>query len=113
MTEAYEGALTELHDTGQPQIAPEVIAERIVAAASLGERDPIRLREAALCCRSFLRGSHVKLLRKMSVLSAASAFEILNCTLMLLCCFKRREGAEISAPSRAWIGLPRIEAILA
>jgi hypothetical protein len=48
MTEAHEGALKELHDTGQPQIVLEVIAERIVAAASLGERDPVRLREAAL-----------------------------------------------------------------
>jgi hypothetical protein len=50
---------------------------------------------------------------EMGVLSTASAFEILNCTLMLLRRFKRREGAEISAPSRAGIGLPRIEAILA
>jgi hypothetical protein len=48
MSEAYEAALEELHDTGQPQIVLEVIAERIIAAAKLGERDPLRLREAAL-----------------------------------------------------------------
>ena len=48
MGEAYEAALKELHDTGQPQMVFEVIAKRIVAAAKLGERDPVRLREAAL-----------------------------------------------------------------
>ena len=48
MGEAYEAALKELHDNGQPQIVLEVIAERIVAAAKLGERDPARLRDVAL-----------------------------------------------------------------
>jgi hypothetical protein len=48
MSEAYEAALKELQDTGQPQIVLEVIAGRIIAAARLGERDPLRLREAAL-----------------------------------------------------------------
>ena len=48
MGEAYEAALKDLHDTGQPQIVRDVIAERIVAAAKLGERDPVRLQEAAL-----------------------------------------------------------------
>jgi hypothetical protein len=48
MSEAYEAALKELHDTGQPQIVLETIAERIIAAAKLGERDPVRLRKAAL-----------------------------------------------------------------
>ena len=48
MGEAYEAALNELHDTGQPEIVRDVIAERIVAAAKLGERDPVRLREAGL-----------------------------------------------------------------
>jgi len=36
------------HDTGQPQIVRDVIPERIVSATKLGERDPVRLREAAL-----------------------------------------------------------------
>jgi len=48
MSEVLEAALKELQDTGQPNVAPEVIAGRIIAAAKLGERDPVRLREAAL-----------------------------------------------------------------
>jgi hypothetical protein len=48
MSKAFDGACQELHDTGQPQIVLEVIAERIIAAARLDERDPARLREAAL-----------------------------------------------------------------
>ena len=48
MSEAFEAALQELQDTGQPDVAREVIAGRIIAAARLGERDPVRLREAAL-----------------------------------------------------------------
>jgi hypothetical protein len=39
--------LKKLQDTGQT-VVPEVIASRIIAAAKLGERDPVRLREAAL-----------------------------------------------------------------
>jgi hypothetical protein len=35
-------------DTDQPEVAREVIAGRIIAAARLGERDPARLLEAAL-----------------------------------------------------------------
>jgi len=48
MSQAFDAACKELSDTGQPQIVLEVIAERIIAAASIGERDPVRLREAAL-----------------------------------------------------------------
>jgi len=48
MSEAFDAACKELNDTGQPQIVLEVIAERIIAAARQGERDPVRLREAAL-----------------------------------------------------------------
>jgi hypothetical protein len=47
MSEALEAALKKLQDTGQTMV-PEVIASRIIAAAKLGERDPVRLREAAL-----------------------------------------------------------------
>jgi len=43
MSEAYEAALAS-----QPNVVREVIAGRIIAAAKLGERDPVRLREAAL-----------------------------------------------------------------
>jgi len=48
MSEAYEAALKELQDTGQPNVMHEVIAGRIIAAATFGERDPVRLRQAAL-----------------------------------------------------------------
>src|SRR5258708_31823411 len=47
MSEAFDAACKELNDTGQPQIVLEVIAERIIAAAGIGERDPLRLWEAA------------------------------------------------------------------
>jgi hypothetical protein len=43
MSQVFDAACTE-----QPHVAREVIANRIVAAAKLGERDPARLREAAL-----------------------------------------------------------------
>ena len=48
MSEAFEAACKELNDDGQPKLVLEVIAERIIAAASIGERDPVRLRKAAL-----------------------------------------------------------------
>ena len=48
MSEAFEAALKELDDTGQPKLVLEIIAERIIAAARIGERDPVRLRAAAL-----------------------------------------------------------------
>ena len=48
MSEAFEAACKELDEVGQPKVAPEVIAGRIIAAARSGERDPARLRAAAL-----------------------------------------------------------------
>jgi hypothetical protein len=48
MSEAYDAALKALHDTGQPKIVREIIAERIIAVAKTGERDPVRLRKSAL-----------------------------------------------------------------
>ena len=48
MSEAYEAACNELNEAGQPKVAREVIAGRIIAAARTGERDPARLRAAAL-----------------------------------------------------------------
>jgi hypothetical protein len=48
MGEAFDAANKELHDTGQPAIVQEIIAKRIIAAASLGERDVVRLRDVAL-----------------------------------------------------------------
>lgn len=54
MGAAFDAACKALHDTGQPPIVQEVIAQRIIAAARTGERDFKRLRHAAL---AGLRGS--------------------------------------------------------
>jgi hypothetical protein len=41
-------ALKELHDTAQPNVVPEAVAGRIIAAAKFGERNPARLLAATL-----------------------------------------------------------------
>jgi hypothetical protein len=46
--EAFDSACKELHDTGQPNIVHEVIANRIIEAAKKGELDPNRLRNIGL-----------------------------------------------------------------
>jgi hypothetical protein len=48
MGEALAAALKALDEGGPPKLLIEVIAERVIAAASDGERDPVRLRKAAL-----------------------------------------------------------------
>jgi hypothetical protein len=48
MSEAFDGACKELHDVGERELVRKLIAKRIIAAASGGERDPVRLRTAAL-----------------------------------------------------------------
>src|SRR5215467_15129996 len=48
MSEAFDAACKELHDTGQPEIVREVIAKRIIAEALKGQRSVRRLRDAAL-----------------------------------------------------------------
>ncbi|HEY7644417.1 MAG TPA: hypothetical protein VH858_05215 [Hyphomicrobiales bacterium] len=48
MNEAFDQICQHLQDTGQPEIVREVIAEKIVAAAKRGERDPVRLRDIVL-----------------------------------------------------------------
>lgn len=48
MSEAFDAVCNALHDTGQPEIVHEVIAQRILAATRKGERDPKRLRDSAL-----------------------------------------------------------------
>jgi hypothetical protein len=48
LCEAYDKACKRLHDTGQPYLVSEVIAQRIIATAKRGERDPERLCEVAL-----------------------------------------------------------------
>jgi hypothetical protein len=49
MTHAFDAACEKLGDIDEPEVAREVIAGRIIAAARLGERDAARLLEAALC----------------------------------------------------------------
>jgi hypothetical protein len=48
MREALRAACEELGDIGQSASMREIVALRILQAARLGERDPVRLREAAL-----------------------------------------------------------------
>lgn len=45
---AYDRAKKELHDTGQPEIVREILAQRILDLAANGERDPARLCAGAL-----------------------------------------------------------------
>jgi hypothetical protein len=46
--QAFEAACKELHDRGQPAIVYEIIANRMIDAAKIGERDPTRLRNIGL-----------------------------------------------------------------
>ncbi len=48
MSEAFDAACKELGDAGQSDAVRETVARRIVTAARFGERDPVRLIEAAL-----------------------------------------------------------------
>ncbi|HMF07246.1 MAG TPA: hypothetical protein VKE72_09585 [Methylocella sp.] len=48
MGEAFDAALKEVRDAGEPEGIRELIAKRIIASASKGEVDPARLRAAAL-----------------------------------------------------------------
>jgi hypothetical protein len=48
MGEAFDAACEELHCTNQPEVVRELIATLVIAAASQGELDPIRLRMVAL-----------------------------------------------------------------
>jgi hypothetical protein len=48
MGEAFDAACEELHCAGHPEVVRELVATLIIAAASRGELDPVRLRMAAL-----------------------------------------------------------------
>jgi hypothetical protein len=48
MGEALEAACKKLDETDRPIETREIIARRIISAARFGERDPVRLRTAAL-----------------------------------------------------------------
>lgn len=54
MGEAFDAACEEIRGSGQPLLVREVMARRIIDAARAGERDVMRLRDAAL---SALNGS--------------------------------------------------------
>jgi hypothetical protein len=45
---AFVTACKALHDVGQPEVVNTVIAQRIIAIAKTGERDPNRLCDRAL-----------------------------------------------------------------
>ena len=45
---AFDAACKELHDGGQPAVVHEVMIKRIIAAARKGERNMMRLMDAAL-----------------------------------------------------------------
>ena len=55
MGEAFDAAYVGLQDTGQPALVREIIAKRIVEAATKGERDPARLRKAGLAALGYDR----------------------------------------------------------
>jgi hypothetical protein len=48
MGEAFDAACEELHCATQPELVRELIATLIIAAASRGELDPVRLRIVAV-----------------------------------------------------------------
>jgi hypothetical protein len=48
LAQALDAAVEQLQGTDRLVIMRESLARRIIAAARLGERDPVRLREAAL-----------------------------------------------------------------
>jgi hypothetical protein len=49
MGEAFKATCKELRDVGQRELVRKLIAKRIIAAATRGELDPVRLRVMALC----------------------------------------------------------------
>jgi hypothetical protein len=48
LCDAYDKARKSMHDTGQPHVVNKIIAERIIALAKAGERNPDKLCEGAL-----------------------------------------------------------------
>lgn len=45
---AYDRAIASLRDKGQPESVYEIMAQRIIASATKGERDPDKLTRIAL-----------------------------------------------------------------
>jgi hypothetical protein len=52
---AFDKAIHGLHDQGQPEIVREIVAKRIIALATRGERDPDRLCDSALAALRITR----------------------------------------------------------
>jgi hypothetical protein len=48
MGEAFDAACKDLDEAGQPSVADEAVAKRIIEVAKSGERDPNQLRDRAL-----------------------------------------------------------------
>ena len=46
--QAFDLTCQAFHDAGQPELVKEIIAKRIIEIAGRGERDPQKMREAAL-----------------------------------------------------------------
>jgi hypothetical protein len=69
MSDALETACKLLPDASQNEVVREIVARRIIAAASVGERDPVRLRAAALPGRyaKWVEASDVSYSRQKSV----------------------------------------------
>jgi hypothetical protein len=65
MSEALEAACKVLRDAGRHETVREIIARRIIAAASIGERDPVRL------CAAALAGHQAKLVEASDCLTLA------------------------------------------
>jgi hypothetical protein len=53
MGEAFDAACQALQKKGQPSVIYEVVAKRIIESARKGERDPVRLRNAAVANMRF------------------------------------------------------------
>jgi hypothetical protein len=69
MGEAFDAACDELRCTSQPEVIRELIARLILAAASRGELDPIRLRKVAL--------AKFTIFRPRGLLASATAVAVL------------------------------------
>jgi hypothetical protein len=64
MGEAFDAASKGLHDSGQTALVREIIAKRIIKAATRGERDPARLRAAGLAAFGNRQGSDLDATRR-------------------------------------------------
>jgi hypothetical protein len=72
MGEAFDAACVELHCTSQPDVVRELIATLVIAAASQGELDPIRLRMVALAGFAVCRPRRLDACAIARIASAAS-----------------------------------------